>query len=497
MSGVAVALPPVPQADEREAREVRARRRSRREARQGVWMAGAFAGLMAAARVIDVSEDGKLMLLVALLFAAGAGLTAVARPRLLPLLIAGYLPFSRVYALAVPGIPGANATNLLLLFAVVAAAALRSRSGRPLRWGVLEWLILAYVGVGALSLPQTYSQTGEPGETVYLFRAWVAPILFFFAARALVRDREDIEAVLMVMAWTTALVGVATVFDGIDRGTRGSIEASRVPGLMRQANSMGAFLVYYGVPLLAMGLRVRLLPLRAALFAAYAICARAMLYTFSRGAYLAMAAGSALVLTLHSPLLLVGASVGGVAAMTAMPELIPDSVRARLGETAESGGTYESGAPQLDRSSAHRLILWRGAVRMIQANPLGVGLGQFRPLIRYYTEIPLRPHDPDDAHNAYLLTAAEQGVLALVLMLAIVLGSALLALRLYLGRRSERDRTLTLAFVGTVVGVLVSCMLGSRFSDEALIGYFWVLVALVAVVRRLRDEPRPARRPAS
>jgi len=42
----------------------------------------------------------------------------------------------------------------------------------------------------------------------------------------------------------------------------------------------------------------------------------------------------------------------------------------------------------------------------------------------------------------------------------------------------------------------VSCMLGSRFSDESLISYFWILGALLAVVRRLPEPLRPRRRRA-
>ena len=154
-------------------------------------------------------------------------------------------------------------------------------------------------------------------------------------------------------------------------------------------------------------------------------------------------------------------------------------------------------AVSLDRSSAHRLVIWRGAARMIAAQPLqGVGLGRFQRVIGSYTEVPLRKDDPHDAHNAYILVAAETGLPSLALLLLLFAAWGILALRLRFGHRHPVDRSLGLAFLGSLVAVIVSCMLGSRFSDEALIGWFWMLAALVVVAGHFRKRPRPRRRPA-
>lgn len=469
-------------------RERRARRRARQKTRFDVLVAGSAASVLALARLVDVSDDGKLITLFALLYfvvCIGATLT---RPRLLVPLAVAYLPFTRAFALTIPGIPGANAVNLLLLLAPVAALLTSPRGRVRLRWGTPEKLVLAFVCLGVLSLIPALANGAPLGDAIYLFRAWCAPILFFFVARALVRDREHVRAALAVMAWTTFLVAILTCVEGIERMDRSSIESARVPGLLRQANSMGAFLVYYGVMALALGLRARGWRRRVTLLATFAACARAVMFTFSRGAYLAMAAGSATVMFLRSPVLLGGATGAGVVAIVLFPSLIPESIKARLAETSERGTPDD---PQLDRSSAHRLVLWRGAFRMIGSNPvLGVGLGQFRPQIRRYTEVTLRSDDPDDAHNAYLLLAGEMGLPMFALMLAILTAFGVLSFRLHWRRRHAVDRSLALAFIGTEVGVIVSCALGSRFSDEALIAYFWIAAAMIAVVRRLPEAER-------
>jgi O-antigen ligase len=469
--------------------------------RPGLLLALFYACGLTAARTVDVSDDGVAMLVFGTTYAATVIVSALLRPRwYLPLVVA-YLPFSKVYPLPVAGITGANMTNLLLFLGPLAWLSSRLQ-GRPrLRAKAPDLLAALYVAVASLSLLPAYAAGPGLGELVQTYRAWLAPVLFFFLARGLARDREDIRAILQVMAFTTLLVAADTWRVGLERGGRGSIDASRVPGLMAQANSMGAFLAYYGVPLLAFAMSARPRTRALAYLVSFGAVVRATLYTFSRGAYLALAAGASTVLAFSSPMLLVALGGGGAASLVAFPSLIPESVRERLADTTTERsvpGALEGENPtvNLDRSSAHRLVLWRGAARMIAEHPLtGVGLGRFQELIGYYTEYPLKRSDPHDAHNAYILLAAETGLPTLALLLLLFLVWASMALRIRFRRRHPIDRSLALAFLGSLVAVVVSCMLGSRFSDEALVGWFWMLAALVVVTRRLRDPFRPARRP--
>lgn len=472
-------------------------RRARRQARPGVALALGYATVLALARLIDVSEDGKFMLVFGTTYSLVVAFSAVLRPRwYLPLVVA-YLPFSRVYPLPFAGLPGANLTNLMLLLGIVAWLSDRAQARRRLRLRGTERLVLLFVALASLSLGGSTASGLDAGEVLQLYRGWLAPILFFFLARGLVRDREDVNAALQVLAWAALLVALDTWKEGIDRGPRGSIDRARVPGLMEQPNQMGAFLVYYGVAHLAFATTAR--PRRRALLhlAAFAVTARAVLFTFSRAAYMAMAGGAAVVLLFSNPLLLVAAG-GGAAASTALfPSLIPDSVRQRLDDTATERSVFsgDGAAPALDKSSAHRLVLWQGAVRMIAAHPfVGVGLGSFQRHIEHYTPVPIKKHDPHDAHNAFLLQAGEMGLPSLLVLLLLFAVWARKALRIRLTHAHPIDRRLALTFLGMLAGVLVSCMLGSRFSEEALIGWFWMVAAMVTVVARLPGDRRRVRR---
>jgi O-antigen ligase len=487
---------------ERARRRQRAERlalRSRLALRAGLRLAIGCAALLGAARFIDVSADGKAMLLFGTGFSIAATLSALFRPRWFLLLVTAYLPFSKAYALPVAGISGANMTNLLMLLGLVAGISSRfqGRPGRAIR--LPDVLVALFVAVASLAVAPAYAADPDLVDLAQTYRAWVAPMFFYFLARVLARDRQDVRALLLVIAVTTVIVALDTCKEGFDRSSRGSIEASRVRGLMEQANSMGAFLVYYGVPFVALALVAR--PRRRAVpyLLGFLLAARANLFTFSRGAQLAMAAGSATVLLFGSPALLAVAGLGAAGTVAAFPSLLPESIRERWEETTTNNAVFEGerGEVSLDKSSAHRLVLWRGAARMIAAQPLtGVGLGRFAPMIGYYTEVPLKPDDPHDAHNAFILLAAEMGVPSLLLLLIVYAAWALAALRLRARRRDPIDRSLGLAFLGSLAGVLVSCMLGSRFSDEALIGWFWMLAALVVVLGAGRRR-HPAARPAA
>ena len=470
---------------------------ARRRDPSGLRIALAFVAILGAARLIDVSEDGPAMLLFGMGYTAAVASVAVLRPRWFPLLAASYLPFSRAYSVGLVGIPGANMINLLILLGLVATIAARSTRRARVHLGSTVRLVVVYIAVGVLSVyPSLTSGAFGMGEIIQLYRSWVAPVLFFLFMVAIVRDRQDVADIVEVMAFAATIVAALTWMEGLGRQGRGTIDASRVSGLMRQANSMGAFLVYYGVPLLALALTSKSWRRRALYLAGFLVTARAVLFTFSRGAYLGLAAGSAVVVLLRSPLLLLAGVGGGALTVAAVPSLIPSSVMERLGDTtSEEKGLYDPTAvEQLDRSSAHRLVLWRGAARMIAQHPLqGVGIGLFQDMIGNYTEVPLRRDDPRDAHNAFILIAAEMGIPMLLLLVLLHCCFAALALRLYFRRRLLVDRTLGLSFLGCQVGVIVSCMLGSRFSDEALIAYFWMMAGMLCVTSAL-PEPLPTRR---
>src|SRR5262249_23825821 len=137
-------------------------------------------------------------------------------------------------------------------------------------------------------------------------------------------------------------------------------------------------------------------------------------------------------------------------------------------------------------------VTGRGRCRLIAGRALqGVGIGRFPQTIGLYTEYPLRKEDPKDAHNAFVLVAAEMGLPTVAVLLLFLASLLATTVRTYFSRRPLRDRAIALACLGSVVGLIASCMLGSRLSDESMIGYFWILAAVAVLVGRPSAPPRP------
>jgi putative inorganic carbon (hco3(-)) transporter len=463
---------------------------SRLRDRPGLTVSLFFSTLFGFAYYIDVTPDGKAMLLTGALLAAAAFAAAVFAPRIFPLVAIAYLPFCKFYPLEWDGLPPGNMTNVVILAGALAwvVARVRGRAVLPFDW--FDLALLAWIGCAFLASVRTHDLASEAtisGVTT-VFKWWITPLVFYYFARGVLEDRDDVIDMMVALCWVAALVGALTWREGVNIGDRGSIDASRVSGLMRQANNMGAFLVYYGVPMFGLALSTKTVRNRLLYMGGFLLTARATLFTFSRGAYLATVAGvaSATLMT-HPVYVAVGSVVAGVAYMN--PELIPESVAARMGSTVKNESTIYDDDVKLDDSNEGRIILWMAAVAMIEDNPLrGVGIGRFPVMVDQYTEVPLSAEHARDAHNAFLLTAAEMGLPGAFSQILCLFWLGGTAVWLRFKGTHALDRRLGIVMAGVIGGVIVSCLFGSRFSDECLIGCFWVLAgtmrALVVLERQ-------------
>jgi len=201
------------------------------------------------------------------------------------------------------------------------------------------------------------------------YRTWLTPMVFYLLARGS-SGTGGVRGLLWLMAWTTVLVAVDVWREGIDRSSRGSIDAARVRGLMEQANSMGAFLVYYGVPLLA---------LASARGRSGGLCRTSPGSSWSPGP---PSSRSRARPTWRSPRARRRSSSSATRCSSSrgrrrrgghggLPLARSESVRERMDETTTQNEVYEGdgSAVTLDKSSAHRLVIWRGAGRMIAEHP--------------------------------------------------------------------------------------------------------------------------------
>lgn len=227
------------------------------------------------------------------------------------------------------------------------------------------------------------------------------------------------------------------------------------------ANHFAAFVVHFAAVALGLSFFVENRWGRWFLWLTSIIAVQPLFFAYSRGAYLA----ALLVLFVYGLLkkraLLVLLLVVGIS----WQALLPHTVVERITMTENSQGELES-------SAADRVVLWDEAVALFKSSPvIGVGLSGFglSHAGGKYTSV----------HNLYLETLAEQGVIGLLFLVAVMLRALFSGFRLFLKGATPFNRGLGLGFTGCVLAAMATNLFGDRWSYFEIGAYFWLIWAVV------------------
>jgi O-antigen ligase len=309
-----------------------------------------------------------------------------------------------------------------------------------------------------------------------------------------VRDRARWKTVVLIMMFCVGLVGLMATHEYMGVGEGTSLEQARVGSIAGQPNVLGAFFVYYMFLFPAFWL-VNLQRAKAWwLLVPFLLCFRGIMVTFSRGAYVSFLAGL-LGFAYFRHKLLALLTAGTIAFVALNPWLLPPGIRYRWDSTFRSDTSlidaYGTGAQlqeQVDLSSRLRLIIWEGGLKMIQDYPwFGVGYRRFRFRIGEY----IIWKRPIDAHNAYLLMAAEFGIPALVFFVLVILLLVRITWVVYRRHPDAFIRTAAHGFLGGLSALALANVFGSRLNTAEVSGYFWILAALMARAHVWVRQPAP------
>ncbi len=440
----------------------------------------AIPGLLAVAiTAFGVRLPGIVLYGVAGVVAIALFLHTIRDPEWLLAITAIYLPLNKLFV--VPIAPGVNGTNGVLVLLIFAWFLHRHRTpereqGAKLRPPAAK-LVRAYAFVTVFSIVTALFTLGTStvfGD-IFAIKAWLDQFIVFFTFLGLVRDGNMARRIMVYMMLGSAVVLALGFQEWLDKRWLSSIDKARLLGPHLQPNDFGAFLAYSSAPFLALLMnnirRVRiwlltvpyLLPL-----------AKILLATFSRGAYLGMAFAGLIAGYVRGKLFLAGSALLGLALLVAMPELIPDSLMARMSQTSNE----EVMGEELDKSSQTRLILWNAALDMTAQSPVfGWGFRSFPRLKSEFTEEPV--HESDN-HNMYLYLSSQMGVPAVVLFGLILWRMYSLGVRVYRQNRQPFARVIGMSACALVGATALINMFGSRMVDICVTVYFWITLALVA-----------------
>jgi O-antigen ligase len=161
-------------------------------------------------------------------------------------------------------------------------------------------------------------------------------------------------------------------------------------------------------------------------------------------------------------------------------------------ETLMSTKDAASDEDDIAQLSSGRTVIWGYGLDMAKDYPMGVGPNGFKKLARFYmppevlTFTPGKENGSRAAHNTYLQTLVEHGVIGLIIILLMMLHSLLL-LRSSLKKIQETQKTNS--FLGLSVFALALSLSTTIFagltSSRVFYEFFWWQIALSVVMYSL------------
>ena len=363
----------------------------------------------------------------------------------------GLIVLATMGALRAPGVVPAPGFIVILVVMILLGCVYRLPTNRtPLRISVPLLLLLAYVLYAFVQqFPElAMGYAGAQGHDIgYLFLQLLTGLGIIIAAAFVLRGRSPYPflAALLVSATFAAVLGILTA-DGAGGGFENLLsavaEGVRASGPFGNPNNYGQLLAYSIVLAAGLFLITPSSRLRAGLLAIAGICAYAMSLSLSRGAIATLLAGLVVLAFARSRALGLAAASGALAVVIVGYPLFLES---RL--TTEAGSVSATAAAELASSDEGRLSAILAGPELFAMSPVfGIGFGQYKYMSALVTE----QGAGLVAHNWYGTVLAEQGILGIVLWLAMLVGVAA-----WLRSRPPRPRLIGLAMLGAGI---VGCM---------------------------------------
>jgi O-antigen ligase len=355
-----------------------------------------------------------------------------------------------------------------IVFAVVFAVAVASGRMRlrrlPMSVGIL---VAGFVFLNILSA--TFVVDPPAAEryfaiTLYLaiFSIWLAGYL-----DSAQRARRVLVGLLVTGVITGGAACLALYVPGVPLANR-LTGAQRAQGLFHDPNIFGPFMALLAFFVLEELLQPRLLRIhRFWKFAMLVVLGSGVLFSFSRAAWLNAAVGVFAMLVVFA--LRHG---GGQRAMMILVTLLAALAALAVFVSVSGSATFLSDRARLQSYDTSRFSAQETGLRLVATYPFGVGPGQFESYVTI------------SAHSAYVRALAEQGVLGLATILALIVATLVFA-----GRNAVIGRDTYGIGSAALLGAWCGLVANSAFVDTLHWRHLWLVAALIwaGTMRPLRS----------
>jgi hypothetical protein len=378
--------------------------------------------------------------------------------------------------------PVGESVLTILIFAVIVGALIHGKrlQKSPL---LVIWLIIAvylYVSMwmGAALGNAPFPLWLNDGNFL-LWKSYILIPLVFVATCLVIEDRKAIRTVIIITAITLIFIDRSVILEAMQRSWGNFDESKRDVGpLQFGANLTGAFLAQFAMFFWGFLQFVKTRKYKMLGYALIGATLYGTMYTFSRGAYLAVVFSVFVLGLVKDRKLLV---VLGIFLLT-WQTVVPTAVRERVTMTKNANGT-------LEQSAQERVDLWEESWNSIVHSPIvGNGYATF--------SFAKHVHNLDDTHNWYVLVMVEQGIIGLILALILFLQLFGISFRLFRKAQDPLYRGLGLGLFLTMCSSLVANCFGDRWTYLEISGLLFVLfgaatrAAQLTVPKETADQPQ-------
>ncbi|MBN1322250.1 MAG: O-antigen ligase family protein [Thermoleophilia bacterium] len=436
--------------------------------------AGAAAGLTAGSGALVVPAVAIAVCLFAL---------AVLRPEAMLLAVAAF-PWLDWVARSFLGGLGPAWDEALLIF----CAALLLWSVIVLRRGelwtvpiTLPALLALVAAIGSVVVRDV------PGDVaLFALRVLFQPLLFYFVGFLLPKSRRWVQGAVAVFLAASVAMALHGLYQYVTHApmparwvdVRETYISTRAYSVVGNPNGLGAFLVIGALVTFSLALSSKLFRSRRLLLgAACAVQVAGVAVTFSRGAWIGLAAGLVALLLLAYRRFLAPLVVAAVVAWFAAPQAFVNRL------TSGFSSWY------ITKSLAGgRLYVWKMSLEDIAAHPwFGLGLGTFGG-----TTAVTFGYGRLWVDNFYLQLGAEGGLILLVLFLWVLLRGAKGLVKAHRTARDPYLRALSAGVFGAFVAVAVANVTASVWEALVVGAGFWFLAGLTTSAGlQNAEEPAP------
>jgi putative inorganic carbon (hco3(-)) transporter len=330
----------------------------------------------------------------------------------------------------------------------------------------------------SLCLGSVYLNRSLPLPGDARFGVWqeyiIMPVLLLLVA-AIQPSKRQMQAIIIVMCLSTFALDRSfwgTVSDRDFSTYSEEVEQLRDGGSMGYAgtNGLAAFEAQVTTLLFALAAFEKKKSLRYGYQALGIYSAICLMYSFSRGGYVAFLVGWLFLGIVKQRKLFILL----VIFLFSWTAIVPPAVQQRVLMT------YDQQNQTLDHSAETRISLWEDAINLFNANPvMGTGYNTYAYMNRakradggegYYA----------DTHNFYLKVLVENGLVGLLLFLWLVIRIFSTAIAFFRRAQDPFFKSLGLGLAGWLLCSVAANCFGDRWTYVQVNGYMWVLAGMVA-----------------